>query len=116
MATAMSGRGSGAVVFACRSVQVLNPMSHEEAKAAALESPVGYFSAKDAWVHPDDDRSEAALLGDLAKRLFQFGNQSVYALRGLNVGRLPRQRTVLDDLDFELNTLVFFNQNRLLLA
>jgi hypothetical protein len=47
MATAMSGRGSGAVVFACRSVQVLNPMSHEEAKAAALESPVGYFSAKD---------------------------------------------------------------------
>lgn len=46
-ATAMSGRGSGAVVFACRSVQVLNPMSHEEAKAAALESPVGYFSAKD---------------------------------------------------------------------
>jgi AAA domain len=47
MATAMSGRGSGAVVFACRSVQVLNPMSYEEAKAAALESPVGYFSAKD---------------------------------------------------------------------
>jgi hypothetical protein len=47
MATAMSGRGSGAVVFACRSVQVLNPMSHEEAKAAALESPSGYFSAKD---------------------------------------------------------------------
>ncbi len=47
MATAMSGRGSGAVVFACRSVQVLNPMSYEEAKAAALESPSGYFSAKD---------------------------------------------------------------------
>jgi len=47
MATAMSGRGSGAVVFACRSVQVLNPMSYEEAKAAALKSPVGYFSAKD---------------------------------------------------------------------
>jgi RecA-family ATPase len=47
MATAMSGRGSGAVVFACRSVQVLNPMSHEEAKAAALQSPSGYFSAKD---------------------------------------------------------------------
>jgi hypothetical protein len=47
MATAMSGRGSGAVVFACRSVQVLNPMSYEEAKAAALESPVGYFSSKD---------------------------------------------------------------------
>jgi AAA domain len=47
MATAMSGRGSGAVVFACRSVQVLNPMTYEEAKAAALESPVGYFSAKD---------------------------------------------------------------------
>jgi hypothetical protein len=47
MATAMSGRGSGAVVFACRSVMVLNPMSHEEAKAAALQSPSGYFSAKD---------------------------------------------------------------------
>ncbi|SHN71595.1 AAA family ATPase [Bradyrhizobium erythrophlei] len=47
MATAMSGRGSGAVVFACRSVMVLNPMTHEEAKAAALQSPSGYFSAKD---------------------------------------------------------------------
>jgi hypothetical protein len=47
MATAMSGRGSGAVVFACRSVQVLNPMTHEEAKAAALESPSGYFSSID---------------------------------------------------------------------
>ena len=47
MATAMSGRGSGAVVFACRSVQVLNPMTHEEAKAAALASPSGYFSAMD---------------------------------------------------------------------
>jgi hypothetical protein len=39
------------VVFACRSVQVLNPMTYEEAKAAALESPVGYFSAKDAVHH-----------------------------------------------------------------
>ena len=47
MATAMSGRGSGAVVFACRSVMVLNPMTHDEAKAAALQSPSGYFSAKD---------------------------------------------------------------------
>jgi hypothetical protein len=47
MATAMSGRGSGAVVFACRSVMVLNPMTHEEAKAAALQSPSGYFCAKD---------------------------------------------------------------------
>jgi hypothetical protein len=47
MATAMSGRGSGAVVFACRSVQVLNPMTPEQAKAAALQSPSGYFSAKD---------------------------------------------------------------------
>jgi hypothetical protein len=27
---------------------------------------------------------------------------------------LPRQRTVPDDLDFELNTLVFLNQKRLL--
>jgi AAA domain/Bifunctional DNA primase/polymerase, N-terminal len=45
MATAMSGRGSGAVVFACRSVQVLNPMTYEQAKKAALDSPSGYFSA-----------------------------------------------------------------------
>jgi hypothetical protein len=47
MATAMSGRGSGAVVFACRSVVVLNPMSPEDAKRAGLESPAGYFSAVD---------------------------------------------------------------------
>jgi hypothetical protein len=47
MATAMSGRGSGAVVFACRSVMVLNPMSADEAKEAGLASPSGYFSAKD---------------------------------------------------------------------
>ena len=46
-ATAMSGRGSGAVVFACRSVVVLNPMSPEDAKRAGLESPAGYFSALD---------------------------------------------------------------------
>jgi hypothetical protein len=43
----MSGRGSGAVVFACRSVVVLNPMSPEDAKRAGLESPAGYFSAVD---------------------------------------------------------------------
>jgi hypothetical protein len=43
---------------------------------------------------------------DLAKLLFQFGNQSVYALRGLNVGRLPRQRPVLDDLDFEFYSVI----------
>jgi hypothetical protein len=47
MATAMSGRGSGAVVFACRSVQVLNPMTPDQAKAAGLDSPIGYFSSKD---------------------------------------------------------------------
>jgi AAA domain len=47
MATAMSGRGSGAVVFACRSVMVLNPMSSDDAKKAGLESPSGYFSAID---------------------------------------------------------------------
>jgi hypothetical protein len=44
-ATAMSGRGGGAVVNAGRSAQVLNPMSVDEAKAAGLESPAGYFSA-----------------------------------------------------------------------
>jgi AAA domain len=47
MATAMSGRGSGAVVFACRSVMVLNKMSPDDAKKAGLESPAGYFSAID---------------------------------------------------------------------
>ena len=57
---------------------------------------------------------EAALLVDLAELLFQFCHQSVYALRGLNVGRLSRQRTVLDDFDCELNTLVFLNQKCLL--
>jgi hypothetical protein len=44
-ATAMSGRGGGAVVAAGRSAQVLNPMSADEAKAAGLESPAGHFSA-----------------------------------------------------------------------
>jgi AAA domain-containing protein len=44
-ATAMSGRGGGAVVNAGRSAQVLNPMSSDEAKAAGLDSPAGYFSA-----------------------------------------------------------------------
>jgi hypothetical protein len=57
---------------------------------------------------------EAALLGYLAELLFQFGNQFVYALRGFNVGRVPRQRTELDDFDCELNTLVYLNQNRVL--
>jgi len=47
MATAMSGRGSGAVVFACRSVMVLNPMTPDEAKKAGLQSASGHFSAKD---------------------------------------------------------------------
>lgn len=46
-ATAMSSRGSGAVVFACRSVMVLNPMSLDDAKKAGLASPSGYFSAMD---------------------------------------------------------------------
>jgi AAA domain len=46
-ATAMSGRGSGAVVFACRSVVVLNPMSPEDAQKAGLDSSAGYFSAVD---------------------------------------------------------------------
>jgi hypothetical protein len=44
-ATAMSGRGGGAVVAAARSVQVLNNMTPEDAVKAGLESPVGYFNA-----------------------------------------------------------------------
>jgi hypothetical protein len=59
-------------------------------------------------------RLRRPLLGYLTELLFQFGNQFVYALRGFNVGRLPRQRTELDDLDCELNTFVYLNQNRLL--
>jgi hypothetical protein len=47
LATAMSGRGSGAVVAACRSVQVLNKMTLDESKKAGLPSPAGYFSSKD---------------------------------------------------------------------
>jgi hypothetical protein len=80
----------------------------------------GYLCVPDPYRHgfvstrrPQHCCAKAALLGHLAEILFEFGNQSVYALRGFNVERLPRQRTVLDDLDFELNTLVFLNQKRL---
>jgi AAA domain-containing protein len=44
MATSMSGRGAGAIPFAGRSAQVLNPMSDEDAKKAGLDSPDRYFS------------------------------------------------------------------------
>jgi hypothetical protein len=70
MATAMSGRGSGAVVFACRSVMVLNPMTHEEAKAAALQSPSGYFSAK-------DDKQNLTL---------KTGSRDWYKMEGISLG------------------------------
>jgi hypothetical protein len=45
MATAMSARGAGSFIAACRSVQVLNPMLVEEAQKAGLPSPAGYFRA-----------------------------------------------------------------------
>jgi hypothetical protein len=47
-----------------------------------------------------------------AKLLLQFGNQSVDASRGLNVGRLPRQGPVLDDLDFEFYSLISWGHSR----
>jgi hypothetical protein len=43
-ATAMSARGAGSFIAACRSVQVLNPMLPEDASKAGLASHVGYFS------------------------------------------------------------------------
>ncbi len=43
-ATSMSGRGAGAIPFAGRSAQVLNPMSDEDAKKAGLDSPDRFFS------------------------------------------------------------------------
>lgn len=45
MATAMSARGGGSFIAACRSVQVLNPMSAEDAAKAGLAGCVGYFSS-----------------------------------------------------------------------
>jgi hypothetical protein len=45
MATAMSARGAGSFIAACRSVQVLNPMSNEQAAKAGLPGPFGYFSS-----------------------------------------------------------------------
>jgi len=46
-ATAMSARGSGAFVFACRSFHVLNPMTPAQAVSAGVEKPERYFSVKD---------------------------------------------------------------------
>jgi hypothetical protein len=45
MATAMSARGGGSFIAACRSVQVLNPMSVDDAQKAGLPTNVGYFSS-----------------------------------------------------------------------
>lgn len=45
MATAMSARGGGSFIAACRSVQVLNPMTPDEASKAGLPSEAGYFSS-----------------------------------------------------------------------
>jgi hypothetical protein len=53
-----------------------------------------------------ETRNSKLLTIYLAKLLLQFGNQSVDALRGLNVGRLPRQGPVLDDLDFEFYSII----------
>jgi hypothetical protein len=90
MATAMSGRGSGAVVFACRSVMVLNPMSSDDAKKAGLESPSGYFSAIDDKENltpqtrqRDWYKMESVSLGNGGK-----GNLSV--LRSDNIGVVTR--------------------------
>ena len=50
----------------------------------------------------------AELLVDLAQLLFQFGNQTVYALfRDRISRRLPCKRPVFHDLHFEFHSLGF---------
>jgi AAA domain len=89
-ATAMSGRGSGAAVAASRSVQVLNPMSSDEAKAAGLESPSGYFSAK----NDKENNTPQSHLKDWYKMvsvsLGNGGNGNLAALKSDQIGVVTR--------------------------
>jgi AAA domain len=89
-ATAMSGRGSGAAVAASRSVQVLNLMSLDEAKAAGLESPSGYFSAK----NDKENNTPQSHLKDWYKMesvsLGNGGTGNLAALRSDNIGVVTR--------------------------
>jgi hypothetical protein len=89
-ATAMSGRGSGAVVFACRSVQVLNRMSSDEAKSAALESPSGYFSAKDDKENLTPESGDRDWYRMVGVSLGNGGTGNLSCLRSDNIGVVTR--------------------------
>jgi hypothetical protein len=89
-ATAMSGRGGGAVVAAGRSAQVLNPMTADQAKAAGLESPAGYFSA----INDKENLTPQTGLRDWYKMesvsLGNGGTGNLAALRSDNIGVVTR--------------------------
>jgi hypothetical protein len=89
-ATAMSGRGGGAVVAAGRSAQVLNPMTTDQAKAAGLESPAGYFSA----INDKENLTPQTGLRDwyrmVSVSLGNGGNGNLSALRSDNIGVVTR--------------------------
>lgn len=70
MATAMSARGAGSFIAACRSVQVLNPMLPDEATKAGLASPVGYFSS----------------YGDKQNLTPKTGNRDWYKMESVDLG------------------------------
>jgi hypothetical protein len=61
--------------------------------------------------HPPRQRSQAALFVHLAEFLFQFGDQRLYALDGLIIRSLSRQRTVFYDLRFEFCSLFSLSHN-----
>jgi hypothetical protein len=89
-ATAMSGRGGGAVVAAGRSAQVLNPMTTDQAKAAGLESPAGYFSA----INDKENLTPQTGMRDWYKMqsvsLGNGGTGNLSALRSDNIGVVTR--------------------------
>jgi hypothetical protein len=89
-ATAMSGRGGGAVVAAGRSAQVLNPMTTDQAKAAGLESPAGFFSA----INDKENLTPQSGLRDWYKMesvsLGNGGTGNLAALRSDSIGVVTR--------------------------
>jgi hypothetical protein len=89
-ATAMSGRGGGAVVAAGRSAQVLNPMTTDQAKAAGLESPAGFFSA----INDKENLTPQTGLRDWYKMesvsLGNGGTGNLAALRSDSIGVVTR--------------------------
>jgi hypothetical protein len=89
-ATAMSGRGGGAVVAAGRSAQVLNPMTADQAKVAGIESPAGYFCA----INDKENLTPQTGLRDWYKMesvsLGNGGTGNLAALRSDNIGVVTR--------------------------